>query len=154
MKYVLLARPSSLIVKDMRHLISSTGLEPKPMRSLQEFENYNEADVAGIVISTALSSAVKDKYWDVIIKSMEHFPKKPIFLASYSSVKNTKITACQRMKESNISRQLLSLDEAKAEPFDQEKHILILTQKEISDRIKFDSIKKVVSDILHMGVRI
>ena len=152
MKYVLLARPSSLIVKDMRHLISSTGLEPRPMRSLQEFDNYDETDVAGIVISTALSSVVKDKYWDVIKKSMEHFPTKPIFLASYSSVRNTKITAGQRMKESKIPMQLLSLDEAKAELFDQEKHVLILTQKEISDQKKFSSIKSIVSGILHTKV--
>ena len=54
MKYVLLARPSSLIVNDMQKLISATGCEPKPLSSIDEFENYNSDDVAGIVISTLL----------------------------------------------------------------------------------------------------
>ncbi len=154
MKYVLLARPSSLIVKDMKQLISSSGCEPQPLRSLSEFKNYSSHEVAGIVISTALSSVVSDKYWDVIKKSILSFPDKPIFLASYSSVRNTKITAGQRIKEHNISMELLSLEETKTRDFSQKKHILILTQKEISDKMKFPAIKDMVTEILQAKVQV
>ena len=148
MRKVLLARPSSLIVNDMKHLIESTGCEPTPLTSLEELANFESAEVAAIVISTALSSKVKDKYWDVIQRSASAFPGKPIFLASYSSVRSTKITASQRLKDHGIGHELVSLEELDQIVFDNDKHMLILTQKEISDESKFPAILNCVKKLL------
>lgn len=148
MKYVLLARPSSLIVNDMQKLISATGCEPKPLSSVDEFEEYNAEDVAGIVISTALSSKVKDKYWDVVKKSLARFPGKPIFLASYSSVKSTVIIAGKRLEENNIPLEMVSIDDTKPGSFDPLGQLVILTQKEISDDVKFPDVLHVVKSLL------
>ncbi|MEO9869706.1 hypothetical protein [Ekhidna sp.] len=132
----------------MRKLISSTGCEPKPLAGIEELANFSPEDVAGIVISTALSSTVKEKYWEVIKKAMQIFPDKPIFLASYSSVRSTKITAGTHIQQYEIPFELVSLDEVKLESFERKSNILILTQKEISDDSKFESILKVVKGIL------
>ena len=148
MKYVLLARPSSLIVKDMKHLISSAGCKPVPLSSTEEFQNYSEKDVAGIVVSTALSSKVSEKYWEVVSKAAEHYAEKPLFLASYSSVKTTKITANQRLGENGIEHELVSLEEAEEAAFNPKKQILILTQKEISDEERFPKILHCVKKVL------
>lgn len=148
MKYVLLARPSSLIVNDMKNLITSTGCQPTPLASIDEFDNYEADQVAAVVISTALSSKVKDKYWEVIKRSLIHYPYIPIFLASYSSVKSTKIVANKRLEENGIDMELVSLDEMKVQAFDSNKQILILTQGEISNQVLFPSILDKVNSIL------
>lgn len=154
MKKVILARPSSLIVTDMKKLISSSGFEAKPIGELKELTELFPADVAGIVISTALSSTVKEKYWEVIKQSATLFPGKPIFLASYATVRSTKITAGAHLKDMGHEYDLLSIDEAKAASFDCDKHILILTQKEISDPIAFPSIQELMKGLLKSSVSV
>jgi len=148
MKYVLLARPSSLIVTDMKKLMNATGMQPTPLTSLEELGNYNEKQVGGIVISTALSSPVKEKYWEVIHQVTPKFPNCPIFLASYASVKSTFVTAEARFKEFNIDHRLVCLDQVD-ESFSKERDILVLTQSEISDVSKFDRILKIIKRILN-----
>jgi len=149
MKYVLLARPSSLIVSDMKKLMNATGLQPTPLASLEELKNYDEKQVGGVVISTALSSPVKEKYWEVIHEVILKFPNCPIFLASYATVKSTFITAEARFKEFNIGHRLVCLDQVD-ESFSNNKDILILTQAEISDDSKFDGILKTIKRILNV----
>ena len=147
MKYMLLARPSALIVNDMKRLVSKTGLEPQPLTSTDQFHDYDESDVGGIVISTALSSKVNEKYWEVIEKAVSYFPGKPIFLASFSTVESTKLTAGNRLKEHGISLELISIEEAQANSLNSNQ-ILILTQKEISDMSKLPLITKLLKSIL------
>lgn len=148
MKHVLLARPSSLIVNDMKKLMTATGMQPTPLASLEDIDTYSEDKIGGIVVSTALSSPVKEKYWEVIAKVIAFFPSRPIFLASYASVKSTKITAASRFKEYNIDRNLVCLDEVSAS-FSSRKDVLILTQAEISDDSKFDQILTMIKSILN-----
>lgn len=152
MKKIILARPSSLIVTDMKTLMTATGYEAYPINALSELTAINQHDVAGIVISTALSSTVKEKYWEVIKRSAALFPDKPIFLASYATVRSTKITAGSHIKNSELDYELLSIDEAKSTAFNAKKHILILTQKEISNAIEFSSICELVKKVLNAKV--
>ncbi len=148
MKHVLLARPSSLIVNDMKKLMTATGMTPTPLKSLEHLVNYEESEIGGIVISTALSSPVKEKYWEVISKVIERFPSRPIFLASYASVKSTQITASARFKEFSIARNLTCLDMVD-DRFNSSQDVLILTQSEISDDSRFDKILMIIKRILH-----
>ena len=152
MKKVILARPSSLIVKDMKNLVASTGFEATPIAQLSELSTIDPNDVGGIVISTALSSTVKEKYWEVIQRSVALFPGKPIFLASYASVRSTKITAGSHIKSTGLDYELVSIDEAKSGSFDSNKQILILTQKEISDPVGFQSISDLIKITLMSSV--
>lgn len=148
MKKVILARPSSLIVKDMKKLIASSGFEASPINELKELTQINQDEVAGIVISTALSSTVKAKYWEVIKRSIALFPGKPIFLASYATARSAKITAGSHIEEVGNGYELLSIEEAQKLAFDPEKHILILTQKEISDPVAFPSISELIKKVM------
>ena len=148
MKNVLLARPSSLIVNDMKKLMTATGMQPTPLASLADLNSYSEDSIGGVVISTALSSPVKEKYWEVIQSVIATFPNRPIFLASYASVKSTKVTAGSRFKEFDIQRSLVALDEV-SEDFSNQGDVLILTQGEISDDSRFDQILKVIKRILN-----
>jgi len=147
MKYMLLARPSALIVNDMKRLVTKAGLEPQPLTSTDQFVEFEENDVGGIVISTALSSKVNEKYWEVIEKTRNHFPGKPIFLASFSTVESTKLTAGNRLREHGIDLELNSIEEAQRNTLTR-KQILILTQKEISDMSKLPLITKLIKSIM------
>ena len=149
MNHVLLARPSSLIVNDMKKLMSATGHLPTPIKAIEELDHYAESVISGIVVSTALSSPVKEKYWEVISEVIKRFPKKPIFLASYASVKSTIVTAKARFMEFNIQRRLVSLEEVN-EQFSPEQDILILTQAEISDDARFEAILGIISRIMNL----
>lgn len=148
MKKVILARPSSLIVTDMRKLVSATGFEAMPIGDINELTKIGQDEVGGVVISTALSSTVKEKYWEVIKRSVALFPRKPIFLASYATVRSTKITAGAHIKNAGLDFNLLSIDEVKSSSFDADKDILILTQKEISDTVAFTTICELMKRLL------
>ncbi len=152
MKKVILARPSSLIVSDMKKLVSSTGFEAMPIAEINELTHISQSEAAGIVISTALSSTVKEKYWEVVQRSAAIFPGKPIFLASYATIRSTKITAGAHIKNAGLDFELLSIEEAKSGSFDSNKQILILTQKEISDPIAFSSISELMKRLLMSSV--
>ncbi|MEO9482935.1 MAG: hypothetical protein ABJG47_05795 [Ekhidna sp.] len=148
MKKVILARPSSLIVTDMKKLVSATGFEAQPIGEIKELTRMNHKDVAGIVISTALSSTVKEKYGEVIKRSVALFPGKPIFLASYATARSTKITASSHIKNAGLDFELLAVEEAKSITFDANKQILILTQQEISDPVVFPSVCELMKSLL------
>lgn len=152
MKKVILARPSSLIVKDMKKLIASTEFDATPITELAELSRIDPEDVGGIVISTALSSTVKEKYWEVIQRSVALFPGKPIFLASYASVRSTKITAGAHVKSAGLDYELVSIEETKPGSFNASKQILILTQKEISNPMMFNSISDLIKLTLMSSV--
>ncbi len=136
----------------MKKLISSSGFEANPLEDLSELTKINQNEVAGIVISTALSSTVKEKYWEVIKRSIALFPGKPIFLASYSTVRSTKITAGSHLKNLGTGYELLSIEEASKTSFDPNSHLLILTQKEISDPVAFPSICELMKRVMKGAV--
>lgn len=152
MKKIILARPSSLIVTDMKTLMTATGYEPRPIGDINELTAIHHSEVAGIVISTALSSTVKEKYWEVIQRSVALFPGKPIFLASYATVRSTKITAGAHIRDAGLDYELISIDEAMSESFNSDKQILILTQKEISNAVNFSSICELVKKVIDAKV--
>lgn len=152
MKKVILARPSSLIVKDMKKLVSSIGFEAMPIAKISQLTEVNQEEVAAVVISTALTSTVKEKYPEVIQRSAAIFPGKPIFLASYATVRSTKITAGAHISGFGLHYELLSLEEAKNVSFDSNKQILILTQKEISNPTTFPAICELVKSIMKSPV--
>jgi len=147
MKYMLLARPSALILNDMKRLVKNVGLEPQPLTSTDQFHEYDDSDVGGIVISTALSSKVNEKYWEVIKKALAYFPGKPIFLASFSTVESTKLTAGNRLKEHDIDLELKSIEDVRQSTL-AEGEIMILTKKEIADMGKLPLITKLLKSIL------
>ena len=66
MKYFLLARPSALIVEKMKKLVAATGASPIPLNQLNAINDYRSDDIEAIVVSTALSSPVKEGYTSVI----------------------------------------------------------------------------------------
>lgn len=132
----------------MKKLVSSTGFKAEPITKIKELKSINQDEVAGIVISTTLSSSVKEKYWEVIKLSASLFPDKPIFLASYATERSTRITATSHFKEASLDYDLLSINEAKSIPFNTDKQILILTQKEISDPIAFRPICELMKRLL------
>ncbi len=136
----------------MKKLISSSGFEANPIEDLSQLTKINQNEVAGIVISTALSSTVKEKYWEVIKRSIALFPDKPIFLASYATVRSTKITAGSHLKDLGNGYELLSIEEARAVTFDPNSHLLILTQKEISDPVAFPSICELMKRVMKAAI--
>ncbi|WP_436514502.1 hypothetical protein [Ekhidna sp. To15] len=138
----------------MKKLVSSTGFEAMPITEINELTSIDEDEVAGIVISTALSSTVKEKYWEVVQRSAAIFPGKSIFLASYATVRSAKITAGAHIKNAGLDYELLSIEEAKSGSFDANNQILILTQKEISDPVAFSSISELIKRLLMSSIAV
>ncbi|MFY0601122.1 MAG: hypothetical protein JXR03_15705 [Cyclobacteriaceae bacterium] len=148
-RIVLLARPSSLLIENMKRLMESASLSPEPLRSLEKMGEYNQENLAAIVISTAISSPVKESYCEVVERSKELFSGTPIFLASYANIRRTKLIAETKFKERGIKFELISTAEAKGlNVFDARKTIVIITKEDLEDEEKFlqtvDLVKKVV----------
>ncbi|WP_109833286.1 hypothetical protein [Reichenbachiella versicolor] len=131
----------------MKKLISSANCDPIPLSSINQLSEFETESIAGIVISTALSSPVKNKYWEVLQNSIEQFPGKPIFLASFASVRSSKVTISAALKKNNIDFDVLSCEEV-SHGFDTNKEIVLLTQGEISDAEKFHRVSELVKAVL------
>ena len=148
-KRVLLARPSSLIVSDMKRLMGDANVEPVPLTSLDDLTSTDSAEVAGIVISTALTSSVKESYCRVLEIAMRVHPGIPVFIASFTNIKRTLIIVKSHLKEANLDMDVLTLSEAQAKgDIDYFKEVTIITREEISDPQLYPGTLSVVSDML------
>lgn len=157
MKYVVLARPSSLIITDMKRLIGKMELDPRPISHITELHAFKANEVGAVVISTALSSTIKEKYWEVVKKVRELFPGKPIFLASFASISSTRITAGAHFERESLDIELSSVDEINTDDFDPNRQMLILTQRELENTSLLSKISKVALKLIneagHSGLR-
>lgn len=138
MRKILLARPSSLIVENMKKLMVGLNFTPVPLMSIEELDDHHPSEVAGIVISTALSSTVKCSYTEVIDRTKVLFRHKPCFLASYASVERTKKIVHARLQQLNQPLRAISIAEAAhLSMVDFFQTIIIITNDEIKEEPAF-----------------
>lgn len=138
MRYFLLARPSALIVEKMKNLVTSVGASPIPIKDLREVDTQNKAAIEAIVVSTALSSPVRESYTEVIDHCWKSLGKRPTFLASYADLRRTKLIASSKFKSYGFDVALLGLEEAmKMEEEHDKDPVFIITHDEIANPSSF-----------------
>ncbi|MEM9324411.1 MAG: hypothetical protein AAGA85_02090 [Bacteroidota bacterium] len=144
MKRALLARPSSLIVENMRRFMTTLGLEPTRLNTADELHQYEADEVGCIVISTALSSTVKESYCEIVKKVRSTFPGKPIFIASFADIKRSKVIVRSKFKSGDCDIELLCMEEAARQvPLDFAAFCVLITNDEIkSDPALSESVKR------------
>jgi len=148
-KKVLLARPSSLLVNNMKRLMVSAHLIPTPLKELNGFQGLSSSEIAGIVVSTTLSSCVKEEYWEVMKMAHEKFNGMPKFLASFANFKRAKLIARSSFKENGLALEALSIDEAYESDFvDFSNHFVIITREDLEDPAKFNSSSLLIKKLM------
>ncbi|MFP5383580.1 MAG: hypothetical protein ACLGHG_05885 [Gammaproteobacteria bacterium] len=78
----LLARPHPAIVDTMREAVTACGLTPHALSSREELLQWPPADVALIVVSTSVHSAVQESFEDTIRAARRAHPKAPLVIAT------------------------------------------------------------------------
>ncbi len=149
MNYFLLARPSALIVEKMKKLVKAVDATPLPIKNLDEINSQKADEVTAIVVSTALSSPVKETFTQVVDYCWKSVGKKPTFLATYADLRRTKIIAQSKFEAYGMEVTLLGLGEAldrKDEPLINP--VYIITHAEIANPDSFHQSAMALKTIL------
>ncbi|MFN4150294.1 MAG: hypothetical protein ACK4IX_05080 [Candidatus Sericytochromatia bacterium] len=85
---IVLARPHPKISEYMSNAIDNSGFIPYKIESEDSFENIDMTKVKGFVISTSISSSVKEKPVDLYIRLKNIYPHTPILFTTTGD-KNT-----------------------------------------------------------------
>lgn len=145
----LLAKPSGLIVEKMKKLVEALGSTPLPLKSLNEIKSYNTTEIEAIVVSTALSSPVKETFTQVINQCWKTLGNKPTFLASYADLRRTKIIASAKFQSCGMDVNLLGVSEVMDERAQPVKNpIFIITHDEIANPASFPVVLVALKRIL------
>lgn len=83
---VLLARPHDFLVDSMRAWVGALQLEPVRLKSLDELASHAAAGVAAVVISAAVTSAVKESPGATLVAVRRLFPQTPVLVAGLASL--------------------------------------------------------------------
>src|SRR5574341_1148497 len=79
---VLLARPNDFLVIAMRSAVERAGFEPVALRSLEDCTAVGAGEVAGAVISTAVTSSVSESVGRVFTAIRSKYPRLPVAVAT------------------------------------------------------------------------
>lgn len=79
---VLLARPHPMIVTEMRSFLDENGYEPLPLSNLAERPETQGRPIAAGVISTSLTSQVREPVEEVALRLREWYPDLPLVIAT------------------------------------------------------------------------
>ena len=109
MKKVLLARPSVFIVNDMKHLLTTLGVAPTPIKNVNEITTHPSTELAGAVISTALNSEVPEDYAQVAKALKDHDPNLPLLLATLVPFDNLVKALTIKFKNNGLDMDFLSM---------------------------------------------
>lgn len=80
-KKVLLARPHSFIVSEMRPFLENAGFTPVKLERLTDLESGTVGTLSGAIISTAVVSSVGASAEEVFAALRRKFPRLPILFA-------------------------------------------------------------------------
>jgi hypothetical protein len=83
---VLLARPHDFLVDEMRAWLTSLGVEPVRLQSIDQLVTFEPATVAGIVISVAVTSVVAEGPGAALLAVRRRFPSKPVIVAGMAAL--------------------------------------------------------------------
>ncbi|MDE2083129.1 MAG: hypothetical protein KGI90_17420 [Burkholderiales bacterium] len=99
-KRVLLARPHTFIVNEMRPFLAAAGYVPVGAASLEQLaEALGRPALQGAVISTALSSSINADAATVFRLIREKRPDLPVVFAGLADLDTVKVSALRAVKD-------------------------------------------------------
>lgn len=96
---VLLARPHTFIVSEMRPFLEQAGFAPAKLESLAELDSGRLGTLSGAIISTAVVSSVGASAEEVFAAVRRKYPRLPILFAGLTDFALMK-TAVERVVKS------------------------------------------------------
>lgn len=87
---VLLARPNDFLVNDMSVWLRSLGVEPVRLSKLSELAAHPVAEVAGLVLSSAVTSTIPESLGAAMAAVRKVFPHKPVLIAGLARLESAR----------------------------------------------------------------
>jgi hypothetical protein len=144
-KRILLARPNSFIVDEMKRLIADSGYTPTPINDLEELMQYDTAEIGGAVISTAFSSTVKEDYHEVVKAVIEKFTGIPVMLATLIDVEAIRKAIDLKFEAIGLDFEMHSMEMAGAKGMlTPRKDMIIIQKNDIADEAVYARTLKTV----------
>ncbi|MGL1887667.1 MAG: hypothetical protein OCD76_14215 [Reichenbachiella sp.] len=144
-KKVLLARPNPFIVNEMQGFIKDCEFDPTPLHDLEQLSNYDRNEVAGIVISTAVNSTVKENFTETLKEVIDTYPALPIVIATLMPTDKIKKTTDFFLQNNSFNHELHSVQEVltknKLEP---KNTMLILEKSMLIDQSHYSHSKEII----------
>lgn len=133
---VLLARPSSFIVTDMKRLMTDMGFQPNPITKLADVQNLPLQEFAGAVVSIQINSTIPEDYKQVIVEIKRVHPTMPILLASLVEFQD--IAKGVKAKFEGTAFQFYGMQEATRKmTFDPKNDIIAIQKADITDETRY-----------------
>lgn len=88
-KKVLLARPHSFIVSEMRPFLERNGYQPVKLESMDDIHPGKLGTFSGAIISTAVVSSITAKPAEVLAALRKHYPALPVMFAGLTGFDST-----------------------------------------------------------------
>lgn len=142
----LLARPHPTIVDAMQDVVTACGLTPRPLSSRDELLQWPPTDVALIVVSTSVHSAVQESFEDIIRTARRAHPAVPLVIATVVDAEHARRLLGDMLVLYRIEGRLGTAEDfAAGQPGPRDGHdILLVNRHELA---QVDSRKRVVSAI-------
>lgn len=80
-KKVLLARPHTFIVSEMRPFLEKNGYQPLKLEDIGDFHSGKLGSFSGAIISTAVISSIPEKPAEVFAALRKNYPSLPVMFA-------------------------------------------------------------------------
>ncbi len=107
---VVLARPHDFLVAQMKTWLLSLGVEPVRLGSLAELEALLPNEVAGVVVSTAVTSSVAATVGEALAAVARRLPVARLAIAGMATVASARAGLAAELKVHHLT--LKGLDEA------------------------------------------
>ncbi len=108
-KKILLARPHSFIVSEMRPFLEKAGFAPVKLESLTDLESGTVGSLSGAIISTAVVSSVGASPEEVFAAVRRKYPRLPVLFAGLTEFPTMKGAVERVIKPFHSDAQVLPI---------------------------------------------
>lgn len=100
---VLLARPHDFVVAEMRGWLTSLGVEPVRLESLEGLDTHLSREVAGVVVSAAVTSSVNVTVGAALAAVRKRFLPARLMIAGMATVESARTGLAAELKSHGLS---------------------------------------------------
>ncbi|MDP2270112.1 MAG: hypothetical protein Q8N23_09895 [Archangium sp.] len=99
---VLLARPNDFLVYDMSAWLRSLGLEPVRLSKLSELTAHPVTEIAGLVLSSAVTSAIPESLGAAMGAVRKVFPRKPVLISGLARLESARVGLARELEGATL----------------------------------------------------
>lgn len=135
-KTVIIARPHQMIVENVKTYLKRNNYSPFRLEALSDLNKLEASDkIHGAIISTAVTSVVKESYQEVFIEVRNRYPNLPII---FTTIVNLEAMS-ELLKQSfikvipDINFFYLNEEALRKNTFNPDKNFLLVDNKSLTD---------------------